>query len=183
MQIARGTTMVALIAVLAMSACGKKNKDPELMNIRPTGSGPDEFTILPTKALEAPDFTAALPTPTPGGANLTDPTPKADAVAALGGNPARVAPRNDGSIGRGDTTLVTHARRFGADRVIRQTLAAEDLEFRRKNDGRVLERLFNLNVYFKAYKKVSLDQYGELERFRRLGVRTPSAPPDPAKFN
>ncbi|WP_456389553.1 DUF3035 domain-containing protein, partial [Profundibacter sp.] len=84
MQIARGTIALAMIAVLAMSACGNKNKDPELMNIRPSGNGPDEFTILPTKTLQAPDFTAALPTPTPGGANLTDPTPKADAVAALG---------------------------------------------------------------------------------------------------
>ncbi len=183
MQMARGTLSLALIAVLAMSACGKKDKDPELMNIRPSGNGPDEFTILPTKALESPDFTAALPTPTPGGANLTDPTPKADAVAALGGNPARVAPRGDGSIGRGDATLVSHARRFGANAAIRQSLAAEDLEFRRKHEGRVLERLFNLNVYFRVYKDVSLDQYRELERFRRLGVRTPSAPPDPAKFD
>ncbi|WP_456389391.1 DUF3035 domain-containing protein, partial [Profundibacter sp.] len=83
MQIARGTIALALIAVLAMSACANK-KDPELMNIRNDGNGPDEFTILPTKTLQAPDFTAALPTPTPGGANLTDPTPKADAVAALG---------------------------------------------------------------------------------------------------
>lgn len=183
MQIARGKIMLALIAVLAMSACGNKNKDPELMNIRPRGNGPDEFTILPTKPLQAPDFAAALPSPTPGAGNITDPTPKADAVAALGGNPARVAARADGSIGRGDTTLVGHARRFGANRVIRQTLAAEDLEFRRKNDGRLLERLFNLNTYYRAYKKVSLDQYRELERFRRLGVRTPSAPPDPAKFD
>lgn len=183
MQMARGKIMLALIAVLAMSACGNKDKDPELMNIKPRGNGPDEFTILPTKPLQAPDFKAALPSPTPGGNNLTDPTPKADAVAALGGNPARVAARGDGSIGRGDANLVSHSRRFGANRVIRQALAAEDLEFRRKNQGRVLERLFNLNVYYRVYKKVSLDKYAELERFRRLGVRTPSAPPDPAKYD
>lgn len=182
MQMARGKIALALIAVLAMSACGNKNKDPELMNIRPSGNGPDEFTILPTKPLQTPDFAAALPSPTPGGINITDPTPKADAVAALGGNPDRVAQRGDGSIGRGDATLVSHARRFGANGAIRQALAAEDLEFRRKNNGRVLERLFNLNVYFRVYKKVSLDKYRELERFRRLGIRTPSAPPDPAKF-
>jgi len=125
----------------------------------------------------------SLPAPTPGGANLTDPTPKADAVAALGGNPSRVAARGDGSIGRGDATLVGHARRFGANRVIRQTLAAEDLEFRRDHRGRVFERWFNLNVYYRVYKDVSLDKYRELERFRRLGIRTPSAPPDPAKFD
>lgn len=182
MHIARSKIALALIAVLAMSACANK-KDPELMNIRNAGNGPDEFTILPTKTLQAPDFTAALPVPTPGGANLTDPTPKADAVAALGGNPSRVAARGDGSIGRGDATLVSHARRFGANRVIRQTLAAEDLEFRRDHRGRVFERWFNLNVYYRVYKGVSLDKYRELERFRRLGIRTPSAPPDPAKFD
>lgn len=184
MQIARGKITLALIAVLAMSACGGKPQttDTELMNIRASGNGPDEFTILPTKALQSPDFAAALPAPTPGAGNLTDPTPKADAVAALGGNPARVAASGDGSIGRGDATLVSHARRYGANGAIRQALAADDLAFRRKHKGRVFERWFNLNVYYRVYNDVSLDQYRELERFRRLGVRTPSAPPDPAKF-
>ncbi len=178
MQMARGTIALALIAVLAVSACGQR-EDPKLMNIRSDSNGPDEFTILPGKPLQAPDYAAALPAPTPGGANLTDPTPKADAVAALGGNPALVTPTGTGVIGRGDATLVAQARRFGANANIRQTLATEDLEFRRDNKGRLLERLFNLNVYYKAYEKVSLDQYRELARFRRLGVRTPSAPPEP----
>ncbi|MCF6314791.1 MAG: DUF3035 domain-containing protein [Marinosulfonomonas sp.] len=179
MQIARGTIALALIAVLAVSACGGR-KDPQLMNIRSNTEGPDEFTILPGKPLESPDFTVALPTPTPGGANLTDPTPKADAIAALGGDPARLNRTGGGTIGRGDASIVTHARRFGVTSGIRQALAAEDLEFRGRNRGRVLERAFNVNVYFKAYRKQSLDQYNELQRFRRLGVRTPSAPPDPS---
>jgi hypothetical protein len=51
------------------------------------------------------------------------------------------------------------------------------------NDGRLLERLFNVNVYFKAYRSQELDQYLELQRLRRLGIRTPAAPPDPARFN
>jgi hypothetical protein len=42
----------------------------------------------------------------------------------------------------------------------------------------VLERLFNVNVYFRAYQRQSLDKYAELDRFRRLGVRTPAAPPN-----
>ena len=41
--------------------------------------------------------------------------------------------------------------RFGVDGGIRSTLASEDLEWRRDNNGRILERLFNVNVYFKAY--------------------------------
>ena len=37
----------------------------------------------------------------------------------------------------------------------------------------------NVNVYFKAYAEQSLDQHLELQRFRRAGIRTVSAPPDP----
>jgi hypothetical protein len=36
---------------------------------------------------------------------------------------------------------------------IRTTLASEDLQWRRDNNGRILERLFNVNVYYKAYSK------------------------------
>ena len=35
---------------------------------------------------------------------------------------------------------------------IRQELAAADLEFRRNNQGRLLERLFDVNVYFRTYR-------------------------------
>ncbi|HHI70924.1 MAG TPA: DUF3035 domain-containing protein [Rhodobacteraceae bacterium] len=179
---ARGLTTLVIIAGLALSACGRRNKEPHLMNIRSNTAGPDEFTVLPGKPLEAPDFKAPLPTPTPGGTNLTDPTPKADAVAALGGNPARVATTGAGNIGRGDGALVSHASRFGVAGGIRQTLAAEDVDYRRRHNGKLLERWFNLNTYYKAYKPLSLDQYRELERFRRLGVRTPSVPPDPNRY-
>ena len=64
-------------------------------------------------------------------------------------------------------------------RDIRDVLAAEDLEFRSRNRGRPLERLFNVNVYYRAYKKQSLDQHVELERWRKAGVRNVGAPPDP----
>jgi hypothetical protein len=52
------------------------------------------------------------------------------------------------------------------------TLASEDLDWRRDNNGRILERLFNVNVYYKAYRKQRLDQQAELARWRALGVRT-----------
>jgi hypothetical protein len=73
--------------------------------------------------------------------------------------------------------MVSYAGRYGITPDIRQTLAAEDLEFRRKNTGRVLEKLFGLNVYYRAYDTQALDQHGELARWRRAGARTPSAPP------
>jgi hypothetical protein len=74
--------------------------------------------------------------------------------------------------------LVSYASRFGRTADIRSTLAAEDLDFRRRHDGRLLERLFSVNVYYKAYAPMSLDQYQELERWRSAGVRNVGAPPE-----
>ncbi|MBK5946653.1 pyruvate/2-oxoglutarate dehydrogenase complex, dihydrolipoamide acyltransferase (E2) component [Rhodobacter veldkampii DSM 11550] len=173
MQAKIGKIGIALAAVLALTACG--SKEPQLMNL--TSSGPDEFAILPTKPLQMPEDLTALPEPAPGGASLTDPTPEADVVAALGGNPVALS---RGGIAAGDGALVAHAGRFGTSGSIRGDLAAEDLEYRRKNDGRLLERLFNVSVYFKAYAPMSLDQEAELERWRKAGVRNVGAPPNPA---
>ena len=165
---------IALI-LIGLAACSRGDQDPNLLNIKqPRGEGPDEFAVLPTKPLQMPQDVTALPEPTPGGTNLTDPTPEADVAAALGGNAAVVSrPSND-------RALVAYAGRFGVDGNIRADLAAADLEFRRANDGRLLERLFNVNVYFQAYEEMELDQHEELERLRRAGIRTPAAPPDPA---
>ena len=171
MQAPKGASAVALATMLALAACGG-DTTPNLMNLRSSTNGPDEFGILPVKALELPEDMTALPEPTLGGTNRTDPTPNADAIIALGGNPKAA-----GGIPAGDTGLVRYAGRNGSTAGIRETLAAEDLDYRRKNDGRLLERIFNVNVYFKAYKKQSLDQQAELLRFRRAGRRTPSAPP------
>lgn len=167
MQAAR--VIIAVLVAATLVGCGRGDKQPQLMNIRSATQGPDEFGILPPKALELPKDLAALPEPTPGGKNLTDPTPKEDAILALGGRP------NAGA--GGDAGLINHVTRYGVNGNIRDTLAAEDLEWRRDNNGRILERLFNVNVYYKAYRKQSLDQQAELFRWRKRGVRTPSAPP------
>jgi hypothetical protein len=171
---ARVTIMVALGAILMLAGCGG-NREPQLMNMKQPGDGPDEFAILPARPLEMPQDLAQLPPPTPGGANRTDVQPQADAIAALGGNPAAVT--RSGTIPGADGALVSSASRYGVTPGIRETLAAEDLEFRRQNDGRLLERLFNANVYFRAYAPLSLDQQAELDRWRARGVRNVSAPP------
>lgn len=172
----RGSLALAAAAVLVLAGC--ERGPPRLMNIRSTTAGPDEFAILPPKPLELPPELAAaaaaptpdsLPEPTPGGANRTDPTPNADAIAALGGNPG-------GGAGA-DAGLIGHVGRYGVAADIRATLAAEDLEFRSNNRGRLLERLFNKNTYFRAYRKQSLDQQAELRKWRARGIRTVSAPP------
>ncbi|MEM9318632.1 MAG: DUF3035 domain-containing protein [Pseudomonadota bacterium] len=164
--------IIICLAILALGACSREN--PRLLNLtRDSGPGPDEFSVLPTEPLEIPDDLTSLPTPNPGGSSRTDPDPEADAIIALGGNPARAA--------SGSAAFVGHASRFGIEAGIRDTLAAEDLAFRQTNDGRILERLFNVNTYHRAYEPLSLDQYAELERLRRLGVRTPAAPPQGAE--
>ena len=171
---ARGMIMVALGATLMLAGCAN-DREPQLMNITQPGDGPDEFAILPARPLEMPQDLAQLPAPTPGGANRTDVQPQADAIAALGGNSAAAVARGSG-FPAADGALVASASRYGVTPGIRETLAAEDLEFRRQNDGRLLERLFNANVYFRAYAPLSLDQQAELDRWRARGVRNVSAP-------
>ena len=165
---------LAITATLAVTLSACSSKEPQLMNLRSDGTGPDEFSILPTKPLEAPKDYAALPPPTPGGANRTDPTPDADLAVALGGSAAAAT---NSPLRGSEGALVTSASRYGVAPDIRQVLAAEDLEWRRKHNGRLLERLFNVSVYLKAYQPLWLDQYAELERLRALGIWTPAAPP------
>ena len=72
------------IALAGLSACGGGG----LRDLRGDLSGPDEFSIIPSKPLVIPENLNLLPPPTPGGTNPADPNPKGDAIAALGGNPA-----------------------------------------------------------------------------------------------
>ena len=165
---------IASVGLLAGALTACSTGEPDLLNLTASRSGPDEFAILPTKPLLAPPDYAALPVPTPNAGNRADPTPQADAVAALGGSRSALS-----GGGISDSALVGHAGRYGIASDIRADLAAADLEYRRRNDGRLLERIFNVSTYFSAYEAQSLDQYRELERLRSTGVRTPAAPPRP----
>lgn len=169
MTAARGKAVIALLAALVLTACA--DGTPELMNLR-SGEGPDEFGIVPPKPLAMPASLDTLPEPTPGGSNLSDRNAEEEAIVALGGKPGSA-----GGIPAGDSALFAHAGRFGVEAGIRSTLAAEDLQWRRDKNGRVLERLFNVNVYYRAYRDQRLDQQSELERWRAEGIRTSSAPP------
>lgn len=160
--------VLAMAAAAVLAGCGPAS-DPRLMNVRAQGPGPDEFAVLPGKPLAMPPDFAQLPPPRPGAPSRTDPTPEADAIIALGGNPGRGV--------AADNPLMAHVGRFGVSPGIRQTLAAEDLDYRRRNDGLLLERWANVNVYYRAYGNQSLDQYAELERWRRRGVTNVAAPP------
>jgi len=166
--------VAAGLALATLGACSSRSDQPILMNITAAQRGPDEFAILPTQPLQAPPSFSALPTPTPGGSNLVDPNPRSEAIAALGGRAGAV---ETGGIPAADSALHAHAARYGTSGNIRAELAAEDLEHRQRNNGRLLERLFGANVYNRAYRDQALDREAELERWRRAGARTPSAPP------
>lgn len=170
MRAARLLGVLAFGALLA--ACG--GRDVGLRDLRSFDRSPEEFGVVPNRPLEFPE-TTALPPPTPGGANRTDLNPKADAVAALGGNPAATVARGT-AIPAQDAVIVSTASRFGRDADIRAQLAREDLAFRQRRS------LFTFSLvprdeYANAYSVQALDPYRWLEIYRRAGVRTPTAPP------
>ncbi|MFN4056706.1 MAG: DUF3035 domain-containing protein [Roseinatronobacter sp.] len=171
MAIAFRTGAALAVSLLVLAACGERS-EPILMHAAAQDRGPDEFSIVPNRPLEMPSSFAALPPPNPGGVNRVEPQPRADVARALGGSPA-VALAGGGA----DGGIVNHTSRFGRNANIRTQLAAEDYDLRDRNRGRVLERLFAVNVYHQAYQSMWLDKYAELERWRRAGVRTPAAPP------
>ena len=170
----RFTTLTFGLALAALLA-GCSN-DPHLMNIESGNDSPDEFAILPTRPLTMPPDLAVLPAPTPGGANITDPTPLGDAVAALGGNPGQLTAVG---VGAGDGGLIAYASRGGVAPGIRQQLAQEDVAYRSRHSRRLLETLAKTSVYMRAYRPMILDAHAELLRWRRAGARTPTATPRP----
>ena len=163
---------VAGAALLALAACGG-GAEPHLMNIRPSGNGPDEFSIVPPKGLTMPPDLKALPSPTPGAGNLTDQHPMDDAIVALGGK----VPKPAAGLPVADVGLASYAARHGVQADIRAVLAAEDLHYRQTHRGKPLERLFQVNTYYQAYSTYWLDAYAELAKWRAAGVATPAAPP------
>ena len=163
-------SVVLVFAVVGLAAC---SGDRGLRDMRTNSGGPDEFSVLPNAPLSLPS-TTDLPTPTPGGSNLTDINPNASAVAALGGSLTRV---NAGGIPTRDRALVAGAQRYGVASDIRATLATEDAAIRQRAKYLNAFNLFGRDRYFSTYARQSLDAYAELDRFRAAGVATPSAPP------
>lgn len=159
----RWGVILGLVALTALSACAPKRA---LIPAAVT-AGPDEFAIVPAKPLEAPESFAALPTPTPGGSNLTDQTPKADAIVALGGRaPAR---------GGVDGGIVNYVSRYGVDADIRVSLAERDERLLKARKS-VPSLPWTKNRYERVYRGQALDPWAEWRRLRAAGVAVPSAP-------
>lgn len=169
----RRSILALTVTTLALAACGRS--DGRLANIPVDGSGPEEFAVLPTTPLQMPESFNALPAPTPGAANLVDQNPRAAATAALGGNPAAVA--RSGQISGADGGLVNHVNRFGTQPAVRERLAAEDADVRRRH-GRVnIFRIGPTDDYTDAYSSQWLNAQAEHDRLTQRGIVTPSAPP------
>ncbi len=158
--------VILACVTLSLAACSDKG----LRTLVKPGEGPDEFGIVPNKPLQAPPSYAQLPKPTPGGPNRTDQTPLQDSVIALGGRPS------NGGIPQSDAALVSHSTRLGVSAGIREQLAAEDEDFRRRRGRFTQIKLVKVDNYFNVYRHEALDAEAEHRRWRRAGARTPSAP-------
>ncbi|MFK7878569.1 DUF3035 domain-containing protein [Roseobacter sp.] len=161
--------ILALILIMAsLSACTNKG----LRDLQSNSRGPDEFIVEPKAELQTPSDLTALPTPTPGQGNLSDVNPVDEAVIALGGKPSRAT-----AVPASDSALVTAASRFGVTPGIRENLAEEDAEFRRRQSRFTQYRLFREDLYNRAYRNERLDAETTAESWRRAGAKTPSYPP------
>ena len=155
--------VICSLALVALSACAsKKPLTPSAIS-----AGPDEFSITPAKPLESPDDFSVLPAPTLGGTNLTDATPNADAIIALGG---RVP------VSGIDGGIVTYASRYGVDPAIRAELSLADTRFLKRKSA-TPSFPWVKNKYERAYRRLALDPWAEAARLRDLGVQVPSYPP------
>ncbi len=160
-----------VMAIFVIAGCSNQG----LRDLRTNGLGPDEFMVLPVKPLSEPANYSDLPAPTPGGTNLTDPSPRADAVVALGGRASAL--ENQGVPGS-DAGLVTYVSRNGVPQDIRQTTSLEDEQFRQRRGRLTQIRLFRTDRYNQVYRPQTLDSFAMEREARRLGIQTPSNPPD-----
>lgn len=170
-MLGRRSVMATCAVVFLLAGCGQRDV-PELMQLR--SETPDEFSIVPSRPLALPQDYASLPEPAPGQGNRADPAPLDDAVVALGGDPAAASA---GGLPTADLALIAAVAEEGVEPDIRETLAEEDIEFRRRNRGDWVGRQMGRTQYFKAYAPQSLDAHKEVQTFREQGVRTPAAPP------
>ncbi|WP_170349817.1 MULTISPECIES: DUF3035 domain-containing protein [Ruegeria] len=164
-------SIFAVTLAFAVAGCS----DIGLRHLEAPGDGPDEFSVMPVKPLTQPKDYKFLPAPTPGGSNLTDPNPKADAVVALGGSEAALNP--NAAIPASDGALVTASSRYGVPSNTRQVVDTEDAEFRRKQGRLTRLRLFKIDRYSQVYSREALDANRQNEAARQAGIETPSAPP------
>lgn len=162
--------LVVLALAVGVSGCSKKG----LHDLRHNGNGPDEFLVMPAKPLTMPVELRALPEPTPGGTNITDINPNAEAVAALGGKPDLLGQT---AVPATDAALLAQASRYGVPADTRASLAEADAKFRKRSARSARFRLFPVDRYSQAYRRDKIDPFDETQRWRYSGRETPTSPP------
>ena len=155
------------VTLFLLSACS--SDDARLRDLYDVGTGPEEFAVLPSKPLTIPSNLKNLPVPDLAAGNLADATPKRDLIEMLGGSID-----NSISIPAKDKNLLNYVSRAGVDTNIREELAEEDRKFLRRMGVLTSVKLFRVDRYNQIYRKMTLSAPKELERWRSLGVRTPS---------
>ncbi len=155
----------SVLILITLAGCSRNSSDPELVFFKSKGA-PDELTLVVYDSIEKPGSLETLPPP--GTSRSTaEPTPQADILRLLGSTGRE---KVDGSISAQDDDLLLYTHRMGSGDDIRGLLAEEDLEFRRRNQARPMERLANINVYFAAYSFMALDSRAEYLRLQSEGV-------------
>jgi hypothetical protein len=166
----RGPIAAMLLpAVLALGACS--NGFAGSLRASGIAGKPDEFMVLPTRPLEIPQDLSTLPVPQPGTANRVDYQPETIAVAGLTGQEGRVRTASG-------APLLARAGAASRDPQIRARLAQEDLEYRRSNNGRLLERIFSRNKEALVYEDMTLDAGSAYEQMRARGLVDTAPPPN-----
>ncbi|MFT4959084.1 MAG: hypothetical protein ACI92Z_000156 [Paracoccaceae bacterium] len=162
---------IILGSIVIVAGCS----DRGLRQLRSAGKGPEEFSVMPVKPLTKPENYTVLPTPTPGGINLVDIDPRAEAIVALGGR----APAQSPGAAAADAALVNQASRYGVPSNTRVELAETDAAFRKRKSKSIFSRLKlgRVDHYGDAYSDQALDPFVETQRFRGGGALTPSSPP------
>jgi hypothetical protein len=159
--------MLLPVLLLMLGGCGGDGLAGALRSTGAAGT-PDEFLVLPTRPLEMPTDMNALPPPVPGARNRVDYEPREIAVTGLTGRPAPAGTASGGAL---------VAATGPVNPQIRTQLAVEDVQWRSRNRGRLLERWFRRDQEALVYQDMTLDAGAEYQRLRSYGVRQPTAPP------
>ena len=116
-----------------------------------------------------------MPTPNASGINRADQRPIEDGVIALGGSATRL---NANTVSTSEAALINAAGRHGVTADIRNIVAAEDAEFRKRNKGKVLERWVGT---IRLQPSLPTTAFGRIRRTaaptQNWGYAHPTAPP------
>lgn len=175
--------LMAVLAVTGIAVSGCENIGNPFEAIAKKKPAPDEFQVLARKPLQMPGSGVSslrapgttLPTPEPGAISPLEPTPKADAMAALGADP-----RPSTSVSRGEVALLQAADAASASSEIRTQLAQEnaDREANAPYEAKPIWEVLGVTGDSGPYvdPAIVIDPVEESQRLQTAGLSAPSDP-------